>query len=169
MRVEATARAQAPDDGVGGLQRDAGLRVGERLGAAHARAGSRSKRSLPPPAASGTGTGYVPGQAGAAEALGGALDGELQALEREVGQRVGAEVRADLLDAAAGGDQLVVPGHVDAVEAGRDDRRRGDAQVHLERARLAQHLHDLARRRAAHDRVVDDDQALARDRVRAAG
>ena len=46
------------DDGVGGLQRDPGLRVGQRLGAAcaHARAGSRSKRSLLP-ASSGTGTG----------------------------------------------------------------------------------------------------------------
>ncbi len=73
---------------------------------------------------------------------------------------------ADLLEAAPGGDQLLVLGHVDAVEAGRDDRRRRDAQVHLERARLAQHLHDLARGGAAHDRVVHDDQPLARDGVR---
>ena len=34
--------------------------------------------------------------------------------------------------------------------------------MHLARARVAQHLHDLARRVAAHDRVVDDDEALAR-------
>ena len=39
---------QALDDGVGGGERDARLGVGQRLGAAHARAGSRSKRSLPP-------------------------------------------------------------------------------------------------------------------------
>ena len=43
------------------------------------------------------------------------------------------------------------------------DRRRGDAHVHLAGAGVAQHLHDLARRVAAHDRVVDDDEALARD------
>ena len=43
------------------------------------------------------------------------------------------------------------------------DRRRRDAHVHLARARVAQHLHDLARRVAAHDRVVDDDEALAGD------
>ena len=58
-----------------------------------------SKRSLSASTASGTGTGIDAGQAGAAEAVGGALDRELQAVEREVGQRVGAEVRADLLDA----------------------------------------------------------------------
>ena len=32
-------------------------------------------------------------------------------------------------------------------------------------AGVAQHLHDLARRVAAHDRVVDHDQALARDHL----
>ena len=35
--------------------------------------------------------------------------------------------------------------------------------MHLGRARVEQHLHDLLRRVAAHDRVVDDDDALARD------
>ena len=34
-------------------------------------------------------------------------------------------------------------------------------QVHLAGAGVAHHLDDLARRRAAHDRVVDDDDALA--------
>ncbi len=49
----------ALDNGVRRVQRDAGLCVGQRLaaaGRAHARAGSRSKRSLLP-ASSGTGTG----------------------------------------------------------------------------------------------------------------
>ncbi len=49
--------AHAVDDGIGRVQRDTGLGVGQRLGAAHARAGSRSKRSLSAPTASGTGTG----------------------------------------------------------------------------------------------------------------
>ena len=35
--------------------------------------------------------------------------------------------------------------------------------MHLGRTRVEQHLHDLARRRAAHDRVVDDDEPLAGD------
>ena len=35
--------------------------------------------------------------------------------------------------------------------------------MHLARARVEQHRHDLARRVAAHDRVVDDDDALAGD------
>ena len=38
--------------------------------------------------------------------------------------------------------------------------------MHLERARVAQHLDDLARRVAAHDRVVDDDEAPAADDLR---
>ena len=58
------------------------------------------------------------------------------------------------------GDQLVLAGHVDPVEARRDDRRRGDAHVHLDRAGLEEHGHDLARGRAAHDRVVHDHDAL---------
>ena len=35
--------------------------------------------------------------------------------------------------------------------------------MHLRCARLEEHLHDLARRVPAHDRVVDDDEALAGD------
>ena len=158
--------AHAVDDGVGGLQRDTGLGVGQWLGRGHARAGSRSKRSLLSPGRLGHRHRIVARQARAAEAVGRALDRELQPLEREVGQRVGAEVLADLVEAALRRDQLVLARHVDAVVAGRDDRRRRDAQVHLARAAVAQHLHDLARRRAAHDRVVDDHEPLARDHVR---
>ena len=43
------------------------------------------------------------------------------------------------------------------------DRRGRDPQVHLTRARVAQHLHDLARGIATYDRVVDHDQTLATD------
>ena len=60
----------------------------------------------------------------------------LQAVEREVVQRGGADVVADLVDALVGGDQLVARGHVDAVEAGELDGRRADAQVHLAGAGL---------------------------------
>ena len=73
---------------------------------------------------------------------------------------------ADLLDALVGGDQLGPGGHVDAVEAGEGDRRGADAQVHLARAGRVEHLDELAGRVAAHDRVVDDDEALAGDASR---
>ena len=92
-----------------------------------------------------------------------AADRLVDALERQVGQRVGAQLGGDLGLRAAVGDHLLARRHVDPVVAGVADRRRGDAHVHLARARVAQHLHDLARGVAAHDRVVDDDEALARD------
>ena len=81
-------------------------------------------------------------------------------------QRVAAQLARDLVDVAPVRDHLLARGHVDAVVAGVLDRRRGDAQVDLARAGVAQHLDDLARRVAAHDRVVDDDQPLAGDDLR---
>ena len=44
-------------------------------------------------------------------------------------------------------------------------RRAGDAHVHLGRAGFADHLHDLQRRGAAHDRIVDEHDALAGEHV----
>src|SRR3546814_5480368 len=41
--------------------------------------------------------------------------------------------------------------------------RAGDAHMHLGRTGIAHHLHDLEARRAAHDRIVDQHDALARD------
>ncbi len=102
-------------------------------------------------------------EAGVAVALAVAADRLVDAVERQVGQRVGPELLGDLLDRAVVGDHLLARGHVDAVVAGMLDRRRGDPHVDLARARVAQHLHDLARRVAAHDRVVDDDEPLAAD------
>ena len=62
-------------------------------------------------------------------------------LEREVAQRVHAEVAADLLVAVVGGDQLLAGRRVDAVVAGPGDRRRGEPEVHLAGAGRADHLH----------------------------
>ena len=63
------------------------------------------------------------------------------------------------------GEQLRLLRRVDAVEAGVHGRRAGDAHVHLGRAGLAHHLHDLQRGRAAHDRIVDEHDALAGEHV----
>src|SRR6187200_2091658 len=83
------------------------------------------------------------------------------ALLREVPQRVGADVVADLLDGQVRADELLPRRHVDPVEARPLDRRAGDTRVYLGGTGLAQGLHDLPRGGAADDRVVDDDQPLA--------
>ena len=62
-----------------------------------------------------------------------------------------------------GGQELVLLGRVDAVIVGMGDGRRGDAEVHFAGAGVAHHLHDLDRGGAAHDEVVDQHDALARD------
>ena len=61
------------------------------------------------------------------------------------------------------GEQLVLVGRVDAVKAGVGGGRGGDAHVHLAGADLLYHLDDLLRGRAAHDRIVDQDDPLALD------
>src|SRR5690606_30485715 len=78
----------------------------------------------------------------------------LQVLQVLVDQPVATQQLLHLLDAAAVRDQLVGGGHVDAVDVGVAHRRRGAGQVHLARAGVARHLHDLLAGGAAHDRVV---------------
>src|SRR5882724_4111033 len=58
------------------------------------------------------------GEAGVTEAGGIAARGLQHAVEREVTQRVGAEIATDLVDLVAGGDELLAGGRVDAVVAG---------------------------------------------------
>ena len=101
------------------------------------------------------------GEAGGAEARTGRLGGTEQPLQREVGQAVGVDVIADLVDGEVGGEQLAPVAGVHAVEARPPVRRGRDAQVHLGSARLAQHLHELLLGGAPHDRVVDDHEPLA--------
>ena len=107
----------------------------------------------------------VAGEAGVAVRVARPADRLVDALQREVGQRVAAQLGGDLGLRAPVGDHLLARRHVDAVVAGMADRRRGDAHVDLARARVAQHLHDLAGRVAAHDRVVDDHEPLAADHL----
>src|SRR5262249_45336889 len=82
-------------------------------------------------------------------------------LDREVAQAVRLDEPLDLLDRLVGRDQLAARRRVDAVVAGVHRRRRGDAHVHLAGPGVAQHPDDLARGRAADDRVVDQDDPLA--------
>ena len=85
------------------------------------------------------------------------------AADRQVAERVGADEVADLGFGVGRGDELGLDGRVDAVEARVVDRRRADPDVDLGRARLAEQLDDPLGRRPAHDRIVDDDEALAVD------
>ena len=74
-------------------------------------------------------------EARAAERPCGATGGRDHPFEREVAERIGADVRADLLDGEVGRDQLLPRRHVDAVEARPLDRRARDADVDLGGAR----------------------------------
>src|SRR4051812_24271662 len=83
--------------------------------------------------------------------VGGVAAGRLQhAIEREIAERVGAEIAADLVDVMARADQLLARRRIDAVVARPLDRRRRDPDVDLLGAGAADHLHDLAAGRAAH-------------------
>src|SRR5215510_12386431 len=100
------------------------------------------------------------------EAAGIAAGGLQHAVERQIAERIGAEITADLVDLMAGGDQLLARRRVDPVVTRPLDRWRRDPHVDLTRARAPKHAHDLAARRAADDRVVDDDHALALQHLR---
>src|SRR3954470_22225714 len=102
-------------------------------------------------------------EAGAAQVRlgdGGRLD---HAVDGDVRQGVGTERGADLVDGHAVGDELGASGEVDTEEAGPLHGGRGNPDVDFRRARLAEHPHERPLGIAAHDRVVDDDQALALD------
>src|SRR5690606_26204727 len=76
------------------------------------------------------------------------------------------DVARDLVDGVARRDELAARRCVDAVVARPLRRWTRDAEMDLAGAGVANHLDDLARGRSAHDRVVDDDDALAtKDRL----
>src|SRR5262245_29699970 len=109
------------------------------------------------------GLGVVAIEAGEAEALVGQTERGEDPADRQVAERVGTDEVARLIDRMGRGDELRLDGRIDAIEAGVIDRRRTDPDVDLARARAPEQLHDPLRGRAADDRVVDDDQALAGD------
>ena len=99
-----------------------------------------SNRNFASVLSAGTRVGYVAREAGAAELVGGPRRRGLHAFERDVRERRRADLLAHLLDRPRRGDELLLVGEVDAVEAGRDDRRRRDADVHLLRAGFEEQL-----------------------------
>src|SRR3989442_6211289 len=69
------------------------------------------------------------GEAGVTEARGIAARRLQHAVERQIAERVGAQVAADLLDVVAGPDQLLARRRVDAVVTRPLDRRRPQSHV----------------------------------------
>ena len=102
-------------------------------------------------------------EAGETEPLVRQVERSEHATDRQIAERVGADEVADLVDRLRGGDELGLDGRVDAVEARVVDRRRADPDVDLAGPGASQQVDDPFRRRAPHDRVVDDDQPLAGD------
>src|SRR5262249_33864924 len=84
------------------------------------------------------------GEAGVTEARGIAAGRLQHAVERQIAERVGTEIAADLVDLVARGDELLARGRVDAVVARPLDRRRRDPHVDLAGPPAAEHAHDLA-------------------------
>src|ERR1051325_7356184 len=82
-------------------------------------------------------------------------------VERQVTQRIGPDIVFYLFHTHLRGYQFRLVRRIDSVIARTDRRWTTDAHVNLLRARLANHAHDLFRSRATHDRIVDQDHALA--------
>ena len=116
--------------------------------------------------------GILAGDAGLAELIAVGRDGAGDRLDRQIAERIGAQ-RArpsrPALPRSAGRpcrnlrrEQLADRRHVDAVEARRDDRRAGHADVNLAGpAQLANPLEQHPHRRRADDRVLDQEHPLA--------
>src|SRR5256886_5918369 len=84
------------------------------------------------------------GEAGVTEARGIAARRLQHAVERQIAERVGAQVAADLLDVVAGPDQLLARRRVDAVVTRPLDRRRRDPPLDPAGAPGSGHAHDLS-------------------------
>ena len=83
-----------------------------------------------------------------------------QSLEREIGEAVGSDETSNLLQGVIGRDQLAAGRRIDAVDAGKRRGRRRDPDVNLRGTGFADHADDLAGRRAPHDRIVHQHNAL---------
>ncbi len=91
--------------------------------------------------------------------------GAVDAVDGQEREARGADELAHLLDRHVGGEQLARARRVDAVEVGMRDGRARNAEMHFRGAGLEHHLHELLRRGAAHDAVVEKNDALATERA----
>ena len=91
----------------------------------------------------------------------------VQAVDRDEGEAVGVDVIAHLLDVHLRGEQLGALGRVDAVEAAVRASAAMAMRMCTSRAPASRIICTIfTRGRAAHDRIVDQDDALAVDQRR---
>ena len=158
---------QRGDHGVDASVACGALEVGEvepTPRAAQASSGSTGRNSEScggGPSSAGS-IGILVGEARVAEAVLEARAAAAQPLEREVAERVGAQDRADLLDCCAGARSAPRASACRCRSGtgpivGGDEMRRCTSRAPA--ARIMRH--DLRERGAAHDRVVDEHDALA--------
>src|SRR5689334_16737767 len=105
--------------------------------------------------------GIIAREAGVAELGGVAIRGAQHPVERQIAQRVYAEVLTDLLYVVARGNQLFFARRIDPVMTGSRDRRRRDPEMHLFRTRLTDELDERPTGGAPDDGVVHDDDLLS--------
>src|SRR5262245_1469081 len=89
--------------------------------------------------------------------------GAIDTVDRQECQGIRSNELSHALEVVGSREQFVAFGRVYSVVVGMSDRGRSDAEVNFSGACIAHHLHDLARRRAPHDRVVDKYDPLAGD------
>src|SRR6185503_7204606 len=88
------------------------------------------------------------------------------AVEAQIGETVGRDVLPNLFSGVAGRDEFLSGRRVDAVETGRDDRRRADAHMHFFGSRIAKHLHNFTACRASYQRIIDDNDPFPLQHLR---
>ena len=87
----------------------------------------------------------------------------IKSVDRDKGQTVRPDVLAHLLHGHRVRKKLLPVRRIDAIKAGIGGRRTRDAEMHFGGSGVAHHLHDLFRRGAPHDGIVDENDALALD------
>src|SRR5690242_16417134 len=70
--------------------------------------------------------------------------GSAQTFQRQISERIRANVFTDLIHRLIGGDELSLGRSIDSVVTGRNCRRARDANVNFFCARVANHANDLA-------------------------
>ncbi len=89
--------------------------------------------------------------------------GAINAVDGKEGQRIGADEAPHALDVVGGREQFLAFRGIDSIIVRMRDRRRSDAEMHFLGAGVAHHPHDLHRRGAAHQGVVDQHDPLPGD------
>src|SRR5208282_2556953 len=103
----------------------------------------------------------VTGKARVAKFLPPRPEERIEAVPTEIAQRIRADVAANFFDGVRRGEQLLAGRRIDSVKARVGGRRSRDSHMNLARARLPEHRNDFPQRSSAHQRIFDEHDALA--------